>query len=35
MILSTGSFLMAVFGFIILYGGFGFCLSISLRKRIP
>ncbi|HII78828.1 MAG TPA: MetS family NSS transporter small subunit [Methanosarcina sp.] len=33
--LSTGSILMAVFGFIILYGGLGFCLSIALRKRSP
>ncbi|MDD3245564.1 MAG: MetS family NSS transporter small subunit [Methanosarcina sp.] len=35
MVLSTGSFLMAVFGFTILYGGLGFCLSIALRKKIP
>jgi hypothetical protein len=35
MMLSTGSILMAAFGFIILYGGLGLCLSIALRKRIP
>ncbi|WP_148705256.1 MetS family NSS transporter small subunit [Methanosarcina siciliae] len=35
MLLSTGSFLMAVFGFVILYGGLGLCLSIALRKRMP
>ena len=31
--LSTGSVIMAVFGFLIFYGGLGYFLSITLRQR--
>ncbi|WP_416182825.1 MetS family NSS transporter small subunit [Methanosarcina sp.] len=34
MMFSTGSIEMAVFEFLILYGGLGFCLSIALRKTM-
>ncbi|WP_158024202.1 MetS family NSS transporter small subunit [Methanosarcina horonobensis] len=33
MMLSTGSIAMLVFGFVILYGGLGFCLRIALQKE--
>ncbi|MCQ1537043.1 MetS family NSS transporter small subunit [Methanosarcina sp. KYL-1] len=32
--MSTGSIAMAVFGFVFLYGGLAYCLSIALRKKM-
>ncbi|MDD2438606.1 MAG: MetS family NSS transporter small subunit [Methanosarcinaceae archaeon] len=32
--LSTGSIIMAIFGFVGLYGGLAFFLSIALRKKM-
>ncbi|MDD3043164.1 MAG: MetS family NSS transporter small subunit [Methanosarcinaceae archaeon] len=32
--LSTGSIAMAVFGFVVLYGGLAFFLSIALKKKM-
>lgn len=33
MMLSTGSIVMLVFGFVILYGGLGFFLGVALKKE--